>query len=88
VFDQTFIDELSKALAPRVVALLEPRLSAKIAPRYLDLDQAAVYLSTSIDGVRGLLRSKAFPARKIGARIYIDVRDIDKVMSDNTLWLK
>jgi excisionase family DNA binding protein len=87
VFDQKFIDELARALAPRVAELLVPKLSNKIAPAYLDLDQAAEYLGTTPDGVRGMLRAKHFPVRKIGARVRIAVKDINRVMDDNVQYL-
>jgi hypothetical protein len=87
VFDEKFISELAQALAPGVAALLQPHLVAKIAPRYLSLDQAAEYLSTTTDGVRGMMRAKMFPGRKMGARLFIDIRDIDKSMAENLIWL-
>jgi hypothetical protein len=51
------------------------------------LEQAATYLSTTPDGVRGMLRAKRFPARKIGTRVMIDVRDIDLAMSEGIYYL-
>jgi hypothetical protein len=87
MFDEQFIYALAKALAPKVAELIKPHLVAKIAPRYLNLDQAADYLSTTPDGVRGMLRSKLFPCRKVGARVLIDIRDIDKTMDENVQYL-
>jgi excisionase family DNA binding protein len=84
IFDEAFIDTLAK----RIVVLLEPHLIAKIAPRYLNLDQAAEYLGSSRDGVRGMLRAKLFPVRKLGARVLIDKQDIDAAMTENMQWLE
>jgi hypothetical protein len=64
-----------------------PKLSAKIAPRYLNLEQAAEYLSTTPDAVRGMLRAKHFPCRKVGARVMIDIRDIDRTMDKSVHYL-
>ncbi len=87
MFDDVFVQRLAETLAPKVAALLADQLSNKIAPRYLNLEQASVYLSTTKDGVRQMLRSKRFPCRKIGSRVLVDVRDIDRVMAEHTDWL-
>jgi hypothetical protein len=89
VFDDKFIDELARALAPAVASRMQGQLgNGGITPRYLNLDQAAVYMSTTADGVRGMLRAKRFPCKKMGGRIMVDVRDIDKAMDENTHWLE
>ena len=79
MFDPTFVEELAKALAPRLAAHL-PKPEPGLAPRYLTLNQAAVYLSTTPAGVRGMLRAKLFPCRKLGSRVLIDKHDIDTAM--------
>jgi excisionase family DNA binding protein len=66
---------------------LQPHLIAKIAPRYLSLDQAAEYLGTTRDGVRGMLRARLFPVRKLGSRVLIDKQDIDATMKESVQWL-
>ncbi|HEY4359421.1 MAG TPA: helix-turn-helix domain-containing protein [Bryobacteraceae bacterium] len=88
MFDEAFIDALAKAVAPRLASLIHPHLKAAIVPRYLNLEQAADYLSTTPDGVRGMLRANVFPARKIGARLFIDVEDIDAAMNDAVHYCK
>ncbi len=62
-------------------------LSPKIAPRWLSLEQAAVLMSTTKHGIRGMLRAGLFPARKMGARIMVDIRDLEKAFSENMVWL-
>lgn len=86
MFDSKFIDELASALAPRVAAHL-PKPEAGIAPRYLDLKQAAVYLSATPAAVRGMLRAKLFPCRKLKARVWIDKQDIDRAMNEALRYL-
>ena len=54
--------------------------------RYLNLEQAAVYLNTTKDGVRGMARAKLFPIKKAGTRTFIDIHDIDEAMQSNTAW--
>ena len=69
------------------MVLLEPHLIAKIAPRYLTIEQAAEYLGATPSGVRAMLRSKLFPIRKLGARVRIDKQDIDTTMKESIQWL-
>jgi excisionase family DNA binding protein len=88
VFHRKFITSLARELAPAVVDAIKPHLGGGIAPRYLNMDQAAQYLSSTPDGVRGMLRAKHFPARKIGTRVMIDRNDIDKAMNENVHWLE
>ena len=83
----TFARELAPALRGIVREALAEHSPGGVAPRYLSLEQAAKYLSTTPDGVRGMLRAKRFPARKLGNRVMIDVRDIDKAMNENVHWL-
>jgi len=93
MFEEKFIEELAQRIAPAVAAQVEERLGNgnSVKPRYLSVDQAAVYMSTTVDGVRGMLRAKRFPCKKLGdsknARIVIDVHDIDKAMAEGTYWL-
>lgn len=86
MFDEKFITALAAELAPKVAALM-PEPAAGVAPRYLNLNQAAVYLSTTPGAVRRMLRDKHFPCRKIGSRTFIDKQDIDRVMSANVQYL-
>jgi|SRR5579872_3227062 len=81
-FQQLIVDAVRVAVRQELAAL-----SPKIAPRWLDLEQAAVLMSTTKDGVRGMLRSGLFPARKMGARLMIDVKDLEKAFAENTVWL-
>ena len=88
VFDQNFVDALALSLAPRVAELVKDHLkSPKVAPRWVNFEQAAVMLSTTKDGVRGMARAKRFPVHKMGARVLIDVKDIEKALAENTGWL-
>ena len=79
MFDDKFINTLAAELAPKVAALM-PEPVFGVAPRYLNLNQAAIYLSTTPAGVRGMLRAKLFPCRKLGTRVRIDIQDIDRAM--------
>jgi hypothetical protein len=82
LFDETFINSLADALAPRLKVT-----APAVEPRWLDWASAAVKLSTTPAGVRGMARAKRFPVSRIGAKIYIDVRDLEKVMNENKTYL-
>ncbi|MCZ2154049.1 MAG: helix-turn-helix domain-containing protein [Bryobacterales bacterium] len=84
MFDKAFIQELAKAIAVEVAKIVDA--TPKVAPRYLSLEQAAVYLDTTKDGVRGMARAKLFPIKKAGTRTFIDIHDIDEAMQSNTSW--
>ena len=81
-FQQLITDAVRVAVRQELAAL-----SPKIAPRWLDLEQAAALMSTTKDGVRGMLRAGLFPARKMGARVMIDTKDLEKAFAENTIWL-
>ncbi len=84
MFDKVFIQELAKAIAVEVAKIVDSK--PRVAPRYLSLEQAAVYLDTTKDGVRGMARAKLFPIKKAGSRTFIDIHDIDEAMQSNTAW--
>ena len=89
MFDENFLTALARAIAPRVADALRPHIESRgITPRYLNLEQAGGYLSTTPDGIRGMLRAKRFPARKLGERVFIDRNDIDAAMNENLHWLE
>jgi excisionase family DNA binding protein len=90
MFDEKFIAALAAALAPAVAARMQAGQNGAggaVAPRYLNLEQAAIYLSTTPDGVRGMLRAKRFPARQMGKRVFIDRNDIDRAMEEGEHWM-
>lgn len=80
-------EQVAEQVAVKIRADISGQHGKRVAPRYLDLEQAAQYLSTTPDAVRGLLRRKAFPVSKIGSRVYIDVQEIDRAMADNRTYL-
>ena len=84
LFDAAFIDALAVRVAECIGSQLKP---PKVAPRYLDFEAAAVYLSTTANGVRGMARAKRFPVSRIGGRIMFDRLEIDRVMSENKTYL-
>jgi hypothetical protein len=90
MFTTKMLKTFARELAPALRGIVREAIAEHngVAPRYLTLDQAATYLSSTPDGVRGMLRAKRFPARQMGKRVFVDVRDIDKAMSENVHWLE
>lgn len=89
MFTTKMLKTFARELAPAMRGIVREAIAehSGIAPRYLTLEHAAKYLSTTPDGVRGMLRAKRFPARKLGNRVMIDVRDIDQAMVEGEHWL-
>jgi hypothetical protein len=84
MFDEEFAQRLAKAVAIEVMKAFEAR--PRVRSRYLRIEDAATYLNTTKAGVRGMLRSKLFPKKQMGGRLYIDVNDIDVAMRENSAW--
>jgi len=86
MFDKKFIDELASALASKLSALQGEKLPG-IVPRYLSLEQAATYMDTTEDGVRGMAREHFFPVTKMGGRLRFDKVELDKAFAAAKTWL-
>lgn len=59
-----------------------------ITPRYLTLSQAAIYMGYGEgkgENVRWLCRTGELPHIKVGARVWVDKEDIDKLMRENKI---
>lgn len=82
----TFARELAPALREIVREAIAAHTGGGVAPRYMSLDVAAKYMSTTPGSVRGMLRAKHFPQSKIGERVFIDVKDIDRAMKRGKGW--
>ena len=84
-----YLDELANRLAPKIAGLIMERVQApRVTPRWVDLEQAAILMTTSKDAVRGMARAKLFPVHKMGSRVMIDIHDLEKAFSQNTVWLQ
>jgi excisionase family DNA binding protein len=89
MFTTKLLATLARELTPGLRTIVREAFEEQgaVTPRYLSIEAAASYLSTTTDGVRGMLRDKRFPVSKIGARVFIDRNEIDKGMGENTQWL-
>jgi len=71
------IEALAAAVAGKLRATSE---NGKIAPRLLSIDQGGEYLSRSAHAIRHLIKAGKLPVVKIDNRIFLDVRDLDRVI--------
>ena len=91
MFTDEFIEKLAGAIASRL-ALVNPArgdasVGQRLAPRWLDIGSAAQLMNTTKDGVRGMARAKLFPVKKMGGRVMIDIRDLERAFEKSTTWL-
>jgi excisionase family DNA binding protein len=89
MFDQRFIDELARALAPKMAALMQAQLgngtNGAVKPRLLSVQEAAVYLGRSKASVQHLIAQRRIPVvRDGGRRVFLDVVELDRLIAVNT----
>jgi hypothetical protein len=80
VFD---FEALLDALAERVSAKLAGRLAAggpHTAPRLLNVEQAAAYMGCSPHSIRHQITAGKLPAVRRDRRVFLDVKDLDRVI--------
>jgi excisionase family DNA binding protein len=76
------IDLLAERLAERVGAKLGDSKSNGGA-RLLPVEQAASYLGRSEDAIRHLIASGKLPVVRSDKRIFLDIQDLDRWISEN-----
>ena len=82
------IDVLLDALADRLAERVTDRMAGDNNPRarnrrLFTIEQAAIYLSRSEKGVRGMISSGKIPCVRGDRRIMLDVRDLDEWIDKN-----
>ena len=79
-----FVDALAEKVADRVGArLAQANNGTTIKPRLLSIEQAGQYLSRSAHSVRHLITAGKLPVVKLDNRIFLDVRDLDRVIDES-----
>jgi excisionase family DNA binding protein len=85
--DSFNIDGLIEAFAKRVAAQLRAELiqpgGATVKSRLLTVEQAASYMGRSEEAMQHMIASGKIPAVRIDRRVFIDMRDLDKLIEDN-----
>lgn len=80
------LSALADAVAERVATRLDTRTgdgAAALRPRLFTVEQAAVYLGRSEEGARHLIASGRLPTVKMDRRVFIDVKDLDRLIEES-----
>jgi excisionase family DNA binding protein len=70
---QKYVDQERQALVMPKPAAIAPGVS----PEYLNVEQAAVYLGSTVWTIRGLIETRKIQAKKIGRRFIVRRVDLD-----------
>jgi excisionase family DNA binding protein len=82
------IEALLDELADRVVTKLRPELArgltgTAVRPRLLTVDQAAVYLGRSREAIEHMIASGKLPTVRPDRRVFLDLEDLGRWISEN-----
>jgi excisionase family DNA binding protein len=81
------LDALIDALAERVAAKVRAELNGDhaeaVKPRLFTVEQAGSYLGRSKEAVQHMIASGKIPTVRIDRRVFIDVRDLDRLIEDS-----
>jgi len=80
------IDGLLDALAKRVAAYVRAELAQDgpvgVKPRLLTVEQAATYLGRTEEAIQHMIAAAKIPTVRIDRRVFIDVRDLDRLIEE------
>jgi hypothetical protein len=74
---EIFADLVAERLRPQF------QLAPGVRPRLLSVEDAAVYLGRSVHSVRHLIAAKKLPVVKMDQRLFIDLVDLDRIISES-----
>jgi len=81
------IDGLLDALAKRVAAYVRAELAQDggvgVKPRLLTVEQAAAYLGRTEEAMQHMIASSKIPTVRIDRRVFIDVRDLERLIEEH-----
>jgi excisionase family DNA binding protein len=82
------LESLLEALADRVAAKLEPRMTGAAAPispqpRLLSVERAAAYLGRTKASVQHMISAGTLPVVRADRRVFLDVHDLDRWVEAN-----
>lgn len=79
-----FIDALAERVAQKLRGQLDQDgVTSTVRPRLLTVEQAAVYLGRTEEGVRHLIASGRLAAVRLDRRVFIDVKDLDRLIQES-----
>lgn len=79
---EAMLDAVATAVANKLRAQPDSG-GPKIQPRLLSIEQAGQYLNRSAHSVRHLISAGKLPVVKIDNRIFLDLRDLDRVIEQS-----
>ena len=77
--NEQFIQDVAEAVAQKMAHLV----GRKSERRLLDLEGAAEYLSRTIRSIRHLIDKGVIPRVIMDGRVYIDIRDLDRIIDQS-----
>lgn len=83
MFNDEFVDGLAKAHVPRLMELLDQRLKAPTAQRWMDRKQAAQYLGKTERSIRALAEDGHIKEYGPNRAVLYDKEEIDRVMLES-----
>jgi Helix-turn-helix domain len=78
-----FADAMIEAIVEGVVKRLNGSQAPSARPRLLTVEAAGEYLSRTPSAIRHLINQGRIPSVKLDARVFIDVRDLDRVIEES-----
>jgi hypothetical protein len=78
-----FIEAIADAVMNRLQGAGVLSGAPGVRPRLLTMEGAGEYLSRSADSIRGLIRSGRLPTVRIDNRVFLDVKDLDRVIENS-----
>ncbi len=80
MFDQEFVKQFADLVSSAVVAKMP---ASRVAPRYMDYQQAGEYIGVSAEAIRAYGRQGYFPVIHKNGKRWIDKDDLDQFMTKN-----
>ncbi len=83
------LNQIVDSISERIAARLEPlfKQPAKIQPRLLTVEAAGEYLSRTPASIRHLIKDGKLPVCRMDNRIFLDVRELDRLIDGSRAFM-
>jgi excisionase family DNA binding protein len=80
------VNAVAVEVASKVLSMLKEEISQlrQVQPTLFTVKQAAVYLGRSESSIEQLIFKKTLPVVRLGGRVHLDRRQLDKLIEENT----
>jgi hypothetical protein len=82
---EALIDALAERVATKLCVALAQERATSIEARLLTVDQAATYMGRTEEAMQHMIAGGKVRTVRIDRRVFIDVRDLDKLIEDNKI---